>query len=301
MNLQTISEQILGSVSWKDSVNGFLECPGKHLHTGHNSARDCKIYLNGAPTIHCFHQSCYGILEEVNLKLRRAIGGQTFEKRIITDKEREEIKASVEKAKLIDSLKLFSKDVFANIQENFKCTVEQVQTASPIKIPTDCQRHFGMFLNLFDRDDLIWIGDVKDSGEKIHMSHFKTPMEWLACPNIGNFTCGSTFRGASFSRSNEQVKKRKFLVVESDVLSKEEICSVFKFCKRITRLRAIVDTGGKSCHGWFDMPCDPVVNALKILLPEMGCDRALFKASQPVRTPGVMRGDKYQKLIYLDI
>ena len=32
-----------------------MSVPGKHLHTAGDGERDCKIELDGAPTVHCFH------------------------------------------------------------------------------------------------------------------------------------------------------------------------------------------------------------------------------------------------------
>jgi hypothetical protein len=40
---------------------------------------------------------------------------------------------------------------------------------------------------------------------------------------------------------------------------------------------------------------------LKNILPNLGCDPALFKPSQPCRLPGARRGDKTQALLYLDL
>ena len=119
---------------------------------------------------------------------------------------------------------------------------------------------------------------------------------------MGQLTCPATFKSNSFSRSNENILQRRFLVVESDVLSKDQIGAVFKWLKDNVglRLRAIVDTAGKSLHGWFDYPKKAVVEELEIILPQLGCDKGLFRASQPCRIPGALRDGRYQSLLYLD-
>ena len=106
---------------------------------------------------------------------------------------------------------------------------------------------------------------------------------------------------ATFSRSNDNVLHRRFLVVESDVLSKDQVGAIFGFLRNDVGmpLRAIVDTGGKSLHGWFDFPKRTVFEELQIVLPQLGCDPGLFKPSQPCRLPGVRRGDQYQRLIWI--
>ena len=71
---QTIAERILGKIQWENDTEGFPICPGQHLHTAGNGERDCKIFLDGAPTIKCFHESCHGILKGVNRELRARVG-----------------------------------------------------------------------------------------------------------------------------------------------------------------------------------------------------------------------------------
>mgnify|MGYP006992427266 CR=1 FL=1 len=73
---------------------------------------------------------------------------------------------------------------------------------------------------------------------------------------LGNYTCGSSFKPGSYRRSNENLNGQRFLVVESDSLSKDEVGAVFAYLHRRLRYRlhCIIDTAGKSLHGWFDAP-----------------------------------------------
>jgi hypothetical protein len=71
---QRIATELLGSVDWQSESSGFVACPGRHLHTTPDNDRDCKIELLGAPTAHCFHDKCRGILAGVNYELRSRIG-----------------------------------------------------------------------------------------------------------------------------------------------------------------------------------------------------------------------------------
>lgn len=68
-----IAEKLLGAIQWTDE-GGFCKCPGQHLHSSANGAKDCKVMLDGAPTIKCFHDSCAGIVSAVNRELRSQIG-----------------------------------------------------------------------------------------------------------------------------------------------------------------------------------------------------------------------------------
>ena len=72
-----IAEKILGAIQWTDEGE-FCKCPGEHLHTSANGAKDCKLMLDGVPTIKCFHSSCSGIVDGVNHELRSQIGKAEF-------------------------------------------------------------------------------------------------------------------------------------------------------------------------------------------------------------------------------
>ena len=71
---QRIAAELLGEIRWDSETHGFCTCPGKHLHTTGDAERDCEIHLDGATTIHCFHDHCRGIREGVNHELRSRIG-----------------------------------------------------------------------------------------------------------------------------------------------------------------------------------------------------------------------------------
>jgi hypothetical protein len=69
-----IARELLGEIDWSTETCGFCTCPGQHLHTTGDGAKDCEVYLDGAPTVHCFHNHCQGIREGVNHQLRERIG-----------------------------------------------------------------------------------------------------------------------------------------------------------------------------------------------------------------------------------
>ena len=121
-------------------------------------------------------------------------------------------------------------------------------------------------------------------------------------PVMGNFTCGSSFRPGSYQRSNENLNGHRFLVVESDTLSRDEVGAIFAYLRRRLHyaLHCIVDTGGKSLHAWCDAPRNKLLeNRLKAGLEVFGCDPKVFTYSQPVRVPGAWRDGKLQRLVWL--
>jgi P4 family phage/plasmid primase-like protien len=68
-----IAVELVGEIDWETETQGLCGCPGQHLHTTGNGTRDCEVYLNGTPTVHCFHNHCRGIRDGVNRELRSRI------------------------------------------------------------------------------------------------------------------------------------------------------------------------------------------------------------------------------------
>jgi Protein of unknown function (DUF3987)/VirE N-terminal domain len=71
---QRIATDLLGKIEWESETSGFVQCPGKHLHTTGDGERDCKIDFDHVPTLHCFHDHCRGIVDAINRELRSRIG-----------------------------------------------------------------------------------------------------------------------------------------------------------------------------------------------------------------------------------
>jgi Protein of unknown function (DUF3987)/BT4734-like, N-terminal domain len=87
----------LGAIDWNSDIQGFLACPGGHLHTTGKGPRDCRISLDGTPTLFCFHTSCGGLIDELNHELRLRIakaegfdGSDGFAEENIVDEPDEE-------------------------------------------------------------------------------------------------------------------------------------------------------------------------------------------------------------------
>ena len=297
--MNIIAEQLLGSIEWVDENSGYCQCPGEHLHNGKNGARDCQVFLEGAPTIHCFHDSCATPVAQANYELRRAIG-----------REEMSTSAQVEVRRNVNTLPKQFGRVSRKLKETpvpqglLERVVQQrwhpsdMWEDSPDKLLDDCTNDWRKVLALFEPDDVVWIGAITDSGGANGGKHFKAQKEWLrgsVCP--GAFTCPSTFKVGTESRSGASVAQRRYLVVESDLLKKDEIGAVFRWLNKYLTLWAVVDTGGKSLHGWFSYP-KKNIPMLKELLGQLRCDTKMFGASQPCRMPSARRGKGWQSLVF---
>jgi len=298
-----IAENQLGEIIWDSPIRGYCDCPGKDRHTSQDATKDCIVYLDSIPTVHCLHSSCASVIEEANKRLRAAMLKGSKESdgkpRKLTSEEKAQIKKREEQQRYRKRAAMSLPQLLINHQ----WTYDQIIADSPVQLAGDEADHWRLLLRKFKPDDVIWIGDKFDSGKPEHIKHFKTAAQWLTESKVlGPFICPATFKNCSISRSNEQILARRFLVVESDTLSKDQVGAVFKWLRDKVGLDlvAVVDTAGKSLHGWFRYPADDIqVDELKLVLPALQCDPKLFTPSQPVRLPGPLRAEKRQKLVYL--
>ena len=83
---RTIASELLGDIAWNSLSSGYCACPGQDSHTSGDGDRDCQVYLDGVPTITCFHESCLEIVEHRNYELRSRIGKQ---ERLLSEASRE--------------------------------------------------------------------------------------------------------------------------------------------------------------------------------------------------------------------
>jgi hypothetical protein len=290
-----------GAGCWIDRNLGWVTCPGCARHTTANSPNDCKVFPNydKTPRLYCFHQSCATDIADINQKLRSAVFAAKrarIRKRIeLTDDQRDALadhacwegKATAAKQRIL---------------AEYAWTVDAMIEASPTDVANDVASQWKQLVGLFRPDDIVWAGSLFDSGDPKHTANFKTPAEWIAAGSIpGQYVCPSVFKMGVSSRTARNVEHRRYLVVESDTLTKNEVASIYRWIMTSVglHLAAVVDTGGKSLHGWFQRPDPELEDALRIILPVLGCDQSMFLPSQVCRLPGAERDGGYQRLLYL--
>jgi hypothetical protein len=320
-----IAAALVGKIDWQTEVSGFCRCPGEALHTQKTGPKDCRVCVDGAPTLHCFHASCAPAVADANKRLRRELGatpwslmlpdgqvlrsgdllqssGVVLPREVIVRGARNP-QQKAEKV-ILATLQVLAERFRPELFERFHWPFAQIIADSPLHVcERDPEDQFRIWLKIWPADSIVWIGDVFSSGLPKHATHFRTIAEWQQIgPVMGNYTCGSAFKAGTFNRSTETLAGQRFLVVESDTLKKDEIGAVFAYLQRRLgyRLHCIIDTAGKSLHGWFDAPPNQLLeNRLKVGLTAFGCDPKLFNHSQPVRVPGAFREGKLQRLIWL--
>jgi hypothetical protein len=205
---------------------------------------------------------------------------------------------------LLETLRAAAERFSPELFDFFRWPMAEILEDSPLLVAErDAEDQFRTWLKLWPACSTVWIGDVYSSGRPEHRAHFRPVAEWYQIgPVMGNYTCGSSFKPGTCSRSNENLDGHRFLVVESDTLARDEVGAIFAYLNRRLHftLHAIIDTAGKSLHGWFDAPRSRLVEErLKAGLVAFGCDPKVFTYSQPVRVPGAFRDGRLQRLIWL--
>ena len=317
-----VAEEDLGQIDWKSPDRGHCTCPGAALHSSRTAKRDCTIFLDGPPTVYCFHSSCDSAVANANFRIRSAIGKERSTNKAYTPTLAEQLTRAERGRKEREKEKLIAKAKASlpMIVEEFSGSTADLWEASPVRLLDGPEADWRMQLNLFPPRSIVWIGDIRDSAGEDKSEwlkakareHFRRVEDWLDSDTapLGPFICPCTFVRGSASRCKANVSSKPFLVIESDVLSHEEATAVIFFLKQKYRLRAVIDTCGKSLHAWFDHPPEEDIPQLKIILENLGCDPAMFSASQAVRLAGVPRygtdnGTPYymgcQSLLYVDL
>lgn len=312
-----IVESLVEDVAWTDAEIGFCKCPGHDLHTNRTGKKDCAIYLGiseqRAPTIYCTHDSCANAVASANHELRSRIGKLQYDP--ANKPTGEEVKRWRNEArqKRLERRKreLISKaweNQLPLIQDKFPWTLEDVVQDSPVdvlQLRRDGRPEWAHLIELiYKPEDLVFIGALTDTGP----GHFKPAGEWLEVfgqaqgPRLADdkvFISPWVWRKGATSKAKENAIGRRALVLESDSLG-EGVFPVFKWLRQAMKLKAIVYTGGKSFHAWFEPPPPEFREELKAIAPALQLDAAMFR-NATTRLPGAVRPDtgRNQDLIFL--
>ena len=307
--VKSIVEQQLGKIEEQPGGFAVCDCPGASLHTSPTRKHNCRVYyLSGPPTVFCVHTSCAAAIEDANRRLRSVIGKAAWGAFPVGKPLQKTPEQFAREHEQKEAARLAAKggECLPRILTRFPWPAEQIFSDSPGGVADDPEHDWRLILSLFAPDDLLWIGDTRESGSVRHAPHFRTATEWQTrseCPP-GPFILPAALKPLVCSRTKEDIERLPFMVVESDTLQKDEIGAVFRWLRDVVRLPlvAVVDTASRSLHGWFIRPDAETLRDLKAVLPAMQCDGAVLRDTQPVRLPGCQRPGKTERqaLLYFN-
>ena len=174
---------LLGKIDWQSEVSGFCRCPGESLHTHPTGKKDCRVSVDGAPTIYCFHSSCEAAVANANKRLRSTLAGGQWEivlpgGKILRNGDvlqpsgtvlpREVIRARATGSGLnlleqmdLESLRVLALRFKPELFEKFRWPFEQIISDSPLLVANrDADEQFRTWLRLWPAHCHVWIGDV---------------------------------------------------------------------------------------------------------------------------------------------
>lgn len=191
--------------------------------------------------------------------------------------------------------------------------------ASTIRIPHEHDEQAHLFArHLFHPEEILWMGEEYDSAQPRHAAHFRTREEWMKESHLPPRIASGVFLPGSYSRSSENVTAAPFIIIESDDLigtkpetqeerdeNRKQCAALIGFMRScfLLTLRAVIDTGGKSLHAWFDCPPPDELEAVVDIAKGLAIDpEVITRAHGPLRLPGCVHSATGQsaKLIYLN-
>ena len=197
---------------------------------------------------------------------------------------------------------------------------EDVWDDSPQRIDCDLvamdSSHF--ISSLFQPDDLLWTGEVHQSGSDSHAERWKTCAEWSSATiPIGPMTTPAVWQPGTISRASNNVVSSPYVVLDFDgfdgikPVTPDELSHHLLDSLGLIRwlregmgwqLAAILWTGGKSLHTWFHTPPLEVLNSLLPVAKSLGMDAGLIgRPEHPCRLPGQIhqKSGKVSRVLWL--
>jgi hypothetical protein len=312
------AERLLTDLIWRSATVGSCQCPGGDKHSGND--KTCAVFIDrGWPIITCFHDNCEEDVRALNGEILAEAPDGVIQKREWTEAEKREWRwnRDIENTARIDYL--------PKLTALAPMTADDWRTLSPVPIPEKPVEQWRLLLrSLFTPADVIWCGELWQSGKPEYKNNFRTVDAWLKTEYgpLGeqmsliafNRTGYDTEKGTLYFEGHERTPKRRsyrsgwYTLVESDTVDKGKFSNVQRWLAKQKGfvLRAVIDTGGKSMHAWYDsLRYHADARQLSALLRGLSADRQAL-THITARAPGITRTDTdgapvgQQRLLYLN-
>jgi len=256
-------EDLITVEHWTATYAEFT-CPD-----GHPNAR---IYIDGYRlTAHCFHTNCLAQMQHLEAELAEAADSlpERPAKIKLTPKERVER----DFRRHLRHLTVTARHrVLPHLRQS-PVPEEEWTRRSPYPVASldPEEQWLALLAGLYGPTDVIWIGPLNASGLDFK-DRFKTVTEWIKEWGGENEAPGPFVSLGAFDirrlmecgwrRNRAALLRKAYMVPESDTESKETAGALIGWMidHFHLRLRAIIDTGGKSLHPLFDVLPWPASN-----------------------------------------
>lgn len=146
---------------------------------------------------------------------------------------------------------------------------------------------------LFDYDELVCAGYAQGQGCTATLQEVFPNLEryQYVVPSPMTSRLGVNQQGEQSFRCLANAGPRRYLVIEGDAATKEEQAKILTHLSGLLPLALVVDSGGKSLHGWFwaqGVP-EPTLRVFMEYAVHLGADPHTWVRCQWVRMPGGTR------------
>ncbi len=161
-----------------------------------------------------------------------------------------------------------------------------------------------LFNVMESQGQLVWDADKSDVTQNHHLPTGENGVWFLPQPVSGEFSPNPRLDGKESRRSEEAVTAWRYAVLESDEADADDWlrCLV----QMPFRIASICESGGRSIHALVRVDAASKADWDKLLLPikpvliTLGADRGALSAVRLSRLPQAMRGERCQRLLYLN-
>jgi hypothetical protein len=235
-----------------------------------------------------------------------ALVGIVSERKPDTERDRrwrmardEEKRQATAKSKLVETAKSTRDLIIARHRWNAAdAWHDSPQTIDEPLVELD-PRHF--ISSLFVQDAVIWTGEVFHSGTR-HADHWRTAASWEEASSVGPMISPAIWKPGTISRSGDEVLSSPYVVLDFDGLDGISPTTSAEIHRHVSdsmalvrwireglqwKLAAIVWTGSKSIHAWFENPGNAALQSLRDAASVLGVDAGLVgRPEHPCRLPG---------------
>ena len=161
-----------------------------------------------------------------------------------------------------------------------------------------------IFTDMKSQGQFLWEADRSDDIQQRHLPAGDDGVWFLPQPVSGEFLPNPRLDGKLSRRSEEAITAWRYAVLESDEADAGEWlrCLV----QMPFRIASICDSGGRSIHALVQLDAtskadwDGLMLPVKPMLITLGADRGALTAVRLSRLPQAMRGERCQRLLYLN-
>ena len=263
----------------------FVPCPFEEKHQKNTGYKHSRLYYDFFPWFQCFHRSCYEDRSELNAQLclhvLKFLPSYTVRNFMIAKRKGMPYippEAPSDNAK--------------KVEKNRAELIAKYGRYAP-KLAIIPITPIEFLSRLFELEEGVWIGQPNHSGYPQMAIHFRTLAQWQSVKFRipWEFTAGCTFPPGCYQRTMAKALKRKYLILESDTLSKEDQLAMCGWLRKHLKLDlvAVVWSGGKSFHFWFKAKDEAWILGNTRVLTAAGFDPTGIPIGHPMRLGGQQR------------